>query len=67
MLVPTSHGGYFNDVDVSDVVSGTDLVSLPAADMNYIDMHHRCQTGKSTTMPNALCGMHLLITVLRGM
>jgi hypothetical protein len=51
--MPTSRGDYFNDVDISDVVSGMNLLPLPVADMNYVDMHRRCQAGKSTKMSNA--------------
>jgi hypothetical protein len=58
---------YFDDIDIPDVVSGTDLLPLPATNLNYIDMHHRYQAGSSTTMPNALRGMYLLTTALRGM
>ena len=40
-LVPTSRGDYFDDIDISDVVNGTDLLLLLAVDMNYIDIHRR--------------------------
>ena len=49
-----------------DVVSGTDLLPLPTTNLHCIDMHRRRQTGRSTTMPNTLCGMYLLTTALRG-
>jgi hypothetical protein len=49
-LVPTSFHDYFGDVDIPDVVSGTNLLSLPATNMHYIDLHRRCQTGSSTTI-----------------
>jgi hypothetical protein len=49
-----------------DIVSGTDLLPLPATNLHCIDMHRRRQAGGSTTMPNALRGMYLLTTVLRG-
>ena len=48
-----------------DIVSGTDLLALPATNLNCIDMHYRRQAGNSTTMPNALRGMYLLTIVLR--
>ena len=66
-LVPTSRRNYFDDVDIPDVVSGTDLLPLPATDLHCIDMYRRHQADRSTTMPNALRGMYLLITALRGM
>jgi hypothetical protein len=60
------HCDYFNDVDIPDVVSGTDLLPLLATNLHYINMHRHCQSGSSTTMPNALRGMYLLTTALRG-
>jgi hypothetical protein len=65
--VTASRRDYFDDVDIPDVVSGTDLLPLPATDLNYIDMHHCCQADSSTTMPNALRDMYLLTTALHGM
>ena len=47
-----------------DIVSGTGLLPLPAPNLHYINMHRRCQVGRSTTMPNALRGMYLLTTAL---
>ena len=67
-LVPsTSRRDYFDDVNMSDVVSGTDLLPLPASNLHCIDMHRRRQVDSSMTMPNALRGMYLLTTALRGM
>jgi hypothetical protein len=40
-----------------------DLLPLPAADMNYIDMHRRCQAGKSTKMPNARLDLLFISTI----
>ena len=46
VLVPsTSRRDYIDDVDFPDVVSGTDLLPLPATNTNYIDMYHRHQAG----------------------
>jgi len=39
-----------------DVVSGTDLLPLPASNLHCIDVH-RCRADSSTTMSNALHGM----------
>jgi hypothetical protein len=50
-----------------DVVSGTDLLPLPATNLRCIDIHRRRQADKSTTMPNALRGMYLLTTALCDM
>jgi hypothetical protein len=50
-----------------DVVSGTDLLPLPATNLRCIDIHRRRQADRSTTMPNTLRGMYLLTTALRGM
>jgi hypothetical protein len=49
-----------------DVVSGTDLLSLPATNLHCIDMHRHRQAGRSMTMLNALRSMYLLTTALRG-
>ena len=67
-LGPTSHGDYFDDVDIPDVVSGTNLLPLPVSNLHYVDMHHRrhrCQADASTTMTNVLCSMYLLTTAIR--
>jgi hypothetical protein len=66
-MPPTSLPRYFDDVDIPDVVSGTDLLYLPATNMHFIDMHRRQQEGRSTTMPNALRGMYVLTTALLNM
>ena len=50
-----------------DVVSGTDLLPLPVINLHYIDMHCCRQAGSSTIMLNALRGMYLLTSALRGM
>ena len=47
-----------------NIVSETDLLPLPVTNLHCIDMHRRCQAGRSTTMLNALRGMDLLATVL---
>jgi hypothetical protein len=65
--VPTSRHNYFDDVDIPDVVSGMDVLTLPAADLHYIDMCRCCQAGTSITMLNALRGMYILTIILRGM
>ena len=50
-LVPsTSCRDYFDDVDISNVVCGMDLLPLPATYLQCIDMHRRHQAGSSTTM-----------------
>ena len=64
--MPTSRGDYFDDVDISDIVSGTDLLPLQETNLHYIDMHRHCQADSSTTMLNTLRGMYLLTTALRG-
>ena len=67
VLVPsTSHQDYFDDVDISDAVSGTDLLPLPANNLHCVDMHRRYQADGSTTMPNTLRSMYLLAIALRG-
>ena len=64
-LVPsTSRRDYFDGVDILDVVSRTDLLPRSVTNLHCIDMHRRCQAGRSTTMLNALRGMDLLATVL---
>jgi hypothetical protein len=50
-----------------DVVSGTNLLPLPATDLHYIGMHRPYQAGSSTTMPNIIRGMYLLIIALHGL
>ena len=50
-----------------DVVSGADLLPLPATDLHCIDMYCHRQADDSTTMPNVLRGMYLLTTALRDM
>jgi len=61
--VPTSRHNYFDDIDIPDLVSGMDLLPLPAADLYYINMHYCCQADSSTTMPNAIRGMYPLTIV----
>jgi hypothetical protein len=67
LMPPMSLPRYFDDVNIPDVVCGTDLLPLPATNLHFIDMHRRQQEGRSATMSNALRGMYLLTTVLCGM
>jgi hypothetical protein len=66
LVLSTSCRDYFDDVDIPDVVSGTDLLPSHVTNLHCIDMHCRCQASRSKTMPNALRGMYLLTTTLRG-
>jgi hypothetical protein len=53
-LVPMSCRDYFNDVDVTDVVSRTDLLPLPTTDLYYSEIDCRHLANRSMMMPNAL-------------
>jgi len=67
LMPPTSRTWLLRRRRHPDVVSGTDLLLLPATNLHCIDIHSRHQADRSTTMPNALRGMYLLTTALRGM
>jgi hypothetical protein len=66
LVLSMSRHDYFDDVDTPDVVSGTDLLPPHVTNLHCIDMHCRCQAGRSTTMPNDLRGMYLLTTALHN-